>query len=59
VSAASQLQIGSARRVDIRLAGGGYLASLQAGDPSARPVLLLPGYTGSKEDFGPLLDPLA
>lgn len=31
-------------------------------DPAARPgtptVLLVPGYTGSKEDFAPLLDPL-
>ena len=27
-----------------------------AGDPA---VLLVPGYTGSKEDFGPLLDPIA
>jgi pimeloyl-ACP methyl ester carboxylesterase len=59
VSAVSQLQIGSARRVDLPVSGGGYLASLQAGDPADRPVLLLPGYTGSKEDFGPLLDPLA
>ena len=57
--AASQLQTGSARRVDIPLRGGGYLASLQAGLPSGRPVLLVPGYTGSKEDFGPILDALA
>jgi pimeloyl-ACP methyl ester carboxylesterase len=53
------LQIGAARRVDIALPDGGHLASLQAGDRSGRPVLLLPGYTGSKEDFGPILDPLA
>jgi pimeloyl-ACP methyl ester carboxylesterase len=59
VSAVSQLQIGSARRVDLPLPDGGYLASLQAGDPAHHPVLLLPGYTGSKEDFGPILDPLA
>jgi pimeloyl-ACP methyl ester carboxylesterase len=59
MSSTSQLMIGSARRVDVALSGGGYLASLQAGDPAGRPVLLLPGYTGSKEDFGPLLDPLA
>ena len=59
MSAVSQLQIGSARRVDLPLPGGGYLASLQAGDPAGRPVLLLPGYTGSKEDFGPVFDPLA
>lgn len=59
MSATSQLQIGSARRVDIPLPGGGHLAGLQAGDPAGRPVILLPGYTGSKEDFGPILDPLA
>ena len=59
MSAASQLQLGAAKRVDVALPDGGYLASLQTGDPSGRPVLLLPGYTGSKEDFGPLLDPLA
>ena len=55
---ASQLQIGAAQRVDVPLPDGGSLATLQAGDPTARPVLLLPGYTGSKEDFGPILDPL-
>ena len=59
MSATAQLQIGSAQRADIPLPGGGHLAALQSGDPSGRPVLLLPGYTGSKEDFGPLLDPLA
>lgn len=59
MSATSQLQIGAAQRADIPLPDGGYLAALQAGDPSRRPVLLLPGYTGSKEDFGPILDPLA
>jgi pimeloyl-ACP methyl ester carboxylesterase len=38
----------------------GQLAALAAGP--VRPlgtVLLLPGYTGSKEDFAPILDPLA
>ncbi|MDT4917440.1 MAG: hypothetical protein QOH89_2140, partial [Pseudonocardiales bacterium] len=54
----AQLHTGSARRIDIVLAGG-PVASLQAGDPAAPPVLLVPGYTGSKEDFGPILDPLA
>lgn len=38
-------------------AGGHELAYLEAGDGA--PVLLVPGYTGSKEDFGPLLAPLA
>lgn len=55
---ASQLQTGSATRVD--LAGPhGPLAALQAGDAGSPAVLLVPGYTGSKEDFAPLLDPLA
>jgi pimeloyl-ACP methyl ester carboxylesterase len=58
VSAVSQLQIGSARRIDVELPGQ-RIAALQAGDPGGRPVLLLPGYTGSKEDFGPILDLLA
>ncbi|HEX7355587.1 MAG TPA: alpha/beta hydrolase, partial [Mycobacteriales bacterium] len=38
-------------------AGGHRLAYLETGDGS--PVLLVPGYTGSKEDFGPVLAPLA
>jgi pimeloyl-ACP methyl ester carboxylesterase len=54
----SQLQTGSARPVEIELPGQ-RLAALQTGSPDAPPVLLLPGYTGSKEDFGPILDPLA
>lgn len=54
---ASQLDTGSARRVDFELAGQ-RVAALQAGPTSGRPALLLPGYTGSKEDFGPILDPL-
>jgi pimeloyl-ACP methyl ester carboxylesterase len=58
VSVVSQLQIGSARRVDIELAGQ-RIAGLQAGSSGGRPVLLVPGYTGSKEDFGPILDPIA
>ena len=35
------------------------MAALSCGDPSSPPVLLVPGYTGSKEDFEPLLDPIA
>lgn len=38
---------------------GGPLAVLRAGDGDGVPVLLVPGYTGSKEDFRLLLDPLA
>jgi len=36
----------------------GPISVLQAAATGA-PVLLVPGYTGSKEDFAPLLDPLA
>ena len=36
----------------------GPISVLQAATAGA-PVLLVPGYTGSKEDFAPLLDPLA
>jgi pimeloyl-ACP methyl ester carboxylesterase len=55
----------------VRTATGTELAVLDSGnrfnadatDPAGRndrpTVLLLPGYTGSKEDFAPLLDPLA
>ncbi len=37
----------------------GPIAAIRNGANSATPVLLLPGYTGSKEDFAPLLAPLA
>jgi len=37
----------------------GPLALLEAGAPGGHPVLFVPGYTGSKEDFAPLLEPLA
>jgi pimeloyl-ACP methyl ester carboxylesterase len=37
----------------------GAIAALRSGDPGAPPVLLVPGYTGSKEDFAALLAPLA
>jgi pimeloyl-ACP methyl ester carboxylesterase len=58
VAASSQLQLGSARRVELATPGG-PIAALEAGDSGSRPVLLVPGYTGSKEDFGPILDPIA
>jgi pimeloyl-ACP methyl ester carboxylesterase len=37
----------------------GPIAVLRCGDSGATPVLLVPGYTGSKEDFAPLFAPLA
>lgn len=66
----SQLDVGAARRLAFSLDPvpgpvSGHerdherIAALQVGPPDGRPVLLLPGYTGSKEDFGPVLDPLA
>lgn len=57
----SQLDTGDARRIDLPVSGvhGPSVAALQAGDPDGVPVLMVPGFTGSKEDFGPLLTPLA
>ena len=48
-----------ARRVELELAAGpiAALEARPAGQASAA-VLLVPGFTGSKEDFLPLLDPL-
>jgi pimeloyl-ACP methyl ester carboxylesterase len=37
----------------------GQIAALQSGEAGAPALLLLPGYTGSKEDFAPVLAPLA
>jgi pimeloyl-ACP methyl ester carboxylesterase len=58
-SAREQLTPTSAARTT--LAGAlGKLAALRAdAEPAVGTVLLLPGYTGSKEDFSPILDPLA
>ncbi len=48
------------RAVAVTLAGGtGPLAALDTGPGPRGTVLLVPGYTGSKEDFAPLLDPVA
>jgi pimeloyl-ACP methyl ester carboxylesterase len=57
VSTTSDLWAGRARRSSVELPGQ-RIAVLQSGDTGARPVLLVPGYTGSKEDFGPILEPL-
>ena len=37
---------------------GFTLAALRTGGETNPPVLLVPGWTGSKEDFGPILEPL-
>ncbi len=56
-----QLTPTSARRITLP-SPAGPLAALDAHPPDGRPptgtMLLLPGYTGSKEDFAPILDPL-
>ncbi|WP_375487776.1 alpha/beta fold hydrolase [uncultured Jatrophihabitans sp.] len=51
------LDTGDAQPTTLEVASG-PVAALTAGAPGAPPVLLLPGYTGSKEDFAPLLGPL-
>ena len=46
-----------AARVAVELPGF-TLAALRTGGETNPPVLLVPGWTGSKEDFGPILEPL-
>ena len=46
-------------RTTLRGTHGPLAALIATADRPAGTVLLLPGYTGSKEDFGPILDPLA
>jgi pimeloyl-ACP methyl ester carboxylesterase len=53
-----QLARGGAERVRLDV-DGRHIAALQAGPADGRPVLMVPGYTGSKEDFAPILDPIA
>ena len=50
----SQLELGGASPIRI-----GGLAGLATGADDATPVLLVPGYTGTKEDFGPIMDAIA
>jgi pimeloyl-ACP methyl ester carboxylesterase len=54
----SQLELGPGRPLIVPTEAGA-IAALQSGPDDGPPVLLLPGYTGSKEDFGPLLGPIA
>jgi pimeloyl-ACP methyl ester carboxylesterase len=58
MTSTAQLALGSGRRITIDIATG-PIAALTTGAEDAPNVLLVPGYTGSKEDFGPLLDPIA
>ena len=48
----------AARRLDLPSGRVATLDATPAGPPVAT-ILMLPGFTGSKEDFAPLLDPLA
>jgi pimeloyl-ACP methyl ester carboxylesterase len=52
------LATGDARPIVLELPGQ-RIAALQSGERDRPAVLLVPGYTGSKEDFAPILDPLA
>jgi pimeloyl-ACP methyl ester carboxylesterase len=58
-----QLDLGPARAASFATGsfttGGGVIAALCAGPEEGPPALLVPGFTGSKEDFGPLFAPLA
>ena len=54
----AQLAAASSTRTSIA-AGPHTLAALQWGPGDGVPALLVPGYTGSKEDFGPILHRLA
>lgn len=53
-----QLSAVAARRVTFELPGQ-RIAALQTGRQTDAAVLVVPGYTGSKEDFAPILDPIA
>jgi pimeloyl-ACP methyl ester carboxylesterase len=58
VTQRGQLDPHSARSLLLDLPSG-PIAALQTGADGQPDVLLVPGYTGSKEDFVPILDPLA
>ena len=54
----AQLDVGAATGLTLDRPAG-PIAALSAGEDDAPVVLLVPGFTGSKEDFGPVLDPIA
>lgn len=58
MSSSGPLGIGTARRVSIGRADS-PIAALRAGALGDPAVLLVPGFTGSKEDFASILDPIA
>ena len=58
MSRTAQLSDSSAEPITFELPSG-RIAALRAGADDAPDVLLVPGYTGSKEDFAPILDALA
>jgi|SRR6187399_348855 len=54
----AQLTPHSAERIDLR-GSHSRIAALRTTAPAKASVLLIPGYTGSKEDFAPILDGIA
>lgn len=54
----AQLHPTDARPITLHLPST-TIAGLRGGEHGAVDVVLVPGYTGSKEDFAPILDPLA
>lgn len=58
MSRAADPGAGAAQRVFLDV-GEQRIAALQSGPNDGPPIVLVPGYTGSKEDFGPVLGPLA
>lgn len=59
VSMPSQISPHRSRRVDLPGQYGSIAALRATAAAPTATALLLPGYTGSKEDFAPLLDPIA
>lgn len=55
----SSAQLDAAGESTVLETASGPIAALRRRSIGDRPVLLVPGYTGSKEDFAPLLAPLA
>ncbi|TQS46662.1 alpha/beta fold hydrolase [Cryptosporangium phraense] len=52
-------QLAPHRADRLTITAAGYPIAALASRPAAATALFLPGYTGSKEDFAPLFDPLA